>query len=83
MTSRLGRVLAQAKASAARQAAAADDQAQIQDGILAMLTRPMTPGLIISQSTWKPSEVVDALKALTDAGKVREAGNDMLARVDA
>ena len=83
VTSRLGRVLAQAKASAARQAAAADDQAQIQDGILAMLTRPMTPGLIISQSTWKPSEVVDALKALTDAGKVREAGNDMLARVDA
>jgi len=79
---RLARVLSQADADAADLAAHAADQAQVMLGILSMLTRPMTQGMIISQSTWKPSEVVDAVKALFDEGKVREAGNDMIARVD-
>lgn len=80
---RLSRVLQQADADAADLAEAADGQAQVMLGILALLTRPMTRGQIISQTDWPVSEIVDALAALADAGKVREAGNDMIARVDA
>jgi hypothetical protein len=81
VASRLARVLSQADADAADLASQAEDQAQIILGILAMLARPMTQGQIISQSTWRVSEVVDAIKALHDAGKIRETA-DLIHRVD-
>jgi len=36
---------------------------------------------LISESTWKPSEIVDALKVLTDAGKIRET-QDLIHKVE-
>ena len=83
VTWRLDKVLKQADADAASLASAAADQAQIQLAILGMLAgQPMTQGQILSQSSGKVSEIVDAIAALHDAGKIREAGNDMIARVD-
>ena len=83
VAARLSRVLAQADADATALSQAADDQAQVMLGILGMLTRPMTKGQIISQSDWPVSQIVAALDALADDGRVREAGSDMIARVDA
>jgi len=81
VTWRIDKVLKQADADAADLQAQAADQAQVQLGILAMLARPKTAGQLISESTWKPSEVVDALKVLTDAGKIRET-QDLIHKVE-
>jgi len=78
---RIDKVLKQADADAADLQAQAADQAQVQLGILDMLARPKTAGQLISESTWKPSEVVDALKVLTDAGKIRET-QDLIHKVE-
>jgi hypothetical protein len=64
-------------------AAAADSQARVQLEILGVLRvqGAMTPGQIISATTFKVSEVASAIDILFDTGKVRDAGDDKVEAV--